>query len=169
MYYSNIGDLELREFHLKNKVNCNGFECDDGFMVSGDNVRVVPLPYCDTISCTDDLLKEIENKVVLNYKDQSIISNALEEINLNSMYENFEYNLLHQIYSGYNKNYVLLHFYDNNSLFALNKFQFTLTINNETYTGITNNRGNTIIQINTITGEYIITGSNGQTITWEET
>ena len=79
MYYSNISNDELYQFHKVNKLNTNGKELNVGYDVSNGNKMIVPLFYFDTIQTTSDKLRTINEKIIINLHDTANVSNALEQ------------------------------------------------------------------------------------------
>lgn len=158
MYYNNINNTEVQQFHNTVKLTAGYNELEDYtnlFDTSKDN-RLIPLFHRDTVSGNENL-RIINNDVVIYMDDED-----LESVYFSSENVKPSWGLLHEIITVNDKPYLKLHFYDKTSLFNLNNFTFHITQTddgiNEDYT--TNLYGECIIKLTTDTGSFTVTSNN---------
>lgn len=174
MYFSNIADSELKQFHRTVRLTASYSELnnlDEDLFDKTQPNKLIPLFYTDTINGDSDYLTVLDNLVVLyvNYTDNDELINDLDKIYFDSVDESREFDLLHEIVTVNGKSYLKLHFFDNVSLFNLSNFTFHISQTND---GINQNNktdmyGNCIIPLKHETGIFTVI-SNNTKIEWSE-
>ena len=153
MYYTDINDEEVRQFHNSVKVNAKGADVSDALLVE-DN-RIFPLFYCDEIAINHELLRVLDNKMIL---DMTNDSDVLEYIRFNSVSDVSDFGIIHLFFKAYGNHYLAMYIYDRVTHFGLNAFEFTAT-HEDTLIGNfnTNSNGDCIIKLGDITNNILVT------------
>lgn len=162
MFFKNIADVEVAQFHETVRINTNGYELNNAYVISDDKIKIIPLFYFDEIEGESELLAIIDDSVVLNMLDHENMNVVLSCLSFNAVSsKGTGFDVLFDVYSVSEKHYLILHLYHSNSGFAVNNFTFnfkhkisgTIIANGE-YS--TNNRGNIVIPITSNSGEVKI-------------
>ena len=156
MYYSNISDNEVKQFHEKIKLTAGYSELNsldsDLFDKTIPN-KCIPLFYTDEVSGNENI-RILDNKIILYTDDDD-----LDSVYFKGKIENITFNVLAKI--EHPSNYLLrLHFYDNVSLFSLAGFQFHIkqsVANGVNKDVVSDDYGNVIIPLETNQGTFTIT------------
>ena len=163
MYYSDINNEELQQFHNTVKITADYEELENYnniFDTSQEN-KLIPLFYADKITGNSNL-RILENKLVI-YMD----NDDLDSVYFSSEDQSKDFNILHEFETVNNKDYLKLHFFNKLSLFGLVNYSFNLSYDNVSEDYTTDEYGNAIIPVDTTSGTFTIT-SNNHTVTWEE-
>ena len=162
MYYTNINNTEVQQFHKTTNVTTtyNEISSYTNLFNSKDNRKAI-LFYTDKISGNSNL-RILDDKLIIYFNN-----NDLASVYFSSDNENVEFDLLHEIVTVDNKYYLKLHFYDKDTLFNLAHYKFNITQSNDGINGDyeTDIYGNCIIPLTTTTGTFTVT-SNNTTRTW---
>ena len=162
MYYTNINNTEVQQFHKTTNVTTtyNEISSYTNLFNSKDNRKAI-LFYTDKISGNSNL-RILDDKLIIYFNN-----NDLASVYFSSDNENVEFDLLHEIVTVDNKYYLKLHFYDKDTLFNLAHYKFNITQSNDGISGDyeTDIYGNCIIPLTTTTGTFTVT-SNNTTRTW---
>ena len=162
MYYTNINNTEVQQFHKTTKVTTtyNEISSYTNLFNSKDNRKAI-LFYTDKISGNSNL-RILDDKLIIYFNNTDLGS-----VYFSSDNENVEFDLLHEITTVDNKYYLKLHFYDKDTLFNLAHYKFNITQSNDGINGDyeTDIYGNSIIPLTTTTGTFTVT-SNNTTKTW---
>lgn len=166
MYYTNIANEELKAYHNTEKVTANYTELNDlengALFDKSKQNTLIPKFYSDEITGSDNV-KIMDNKAVLYINDS-----ALSDVYFSSVENDVKFGVYYEFASNNYNSFLMLHFYNNDSLFNLNDFEFTIENNsidlNEKM--VTDKYGNCFIQISENTGVFTIKGSQGQVFTF---
>lgn len=162
MYYTNINNTEVQQFHKTTNVTTtyNEISSYTNLFDSKDNRKAI-LFYTDKISGNSNL-RILDDKLIIYFNN-----NDLASVYFSSDNENVEFDLLHEIVTVDNKYYLKLHFYDKDTLFNLAHYKFNITQSSDGISGDyeTDIYGNCIIPLTTTTGTFTVT-SNNTTRTW---
>ena len=167
MYYGSIADEQVKVFHRTVKLTAsygelNGLASGALFDKTKTN-KLIPKFYSDKITANDNVT--ILDDLLVIY----MANGDLDSLYFHSVNENFEFDVLYEFFRvSSTVNMVSIHFYDRESLFALNGFSFNITNTsiglNEDAT--TDKYGNVLLKIKNTTGTFTVTGNNGQTLTF---
>ena len=162
MYYTNINNTEVQQFHKTTNVTTtyNEISSYTNLFDSKDNRKAI-LFYTDKISGNNNL-RILDDKLIIYFNN-----NDLASVYFSSDNENVEFDLLHEIVTVDNKYYLKLHFYDKDTLFNLAHYKFNITQSDDGISGDyeTDIYGNCILPLTTTTGTFTVT-SNNTTRTW---
>lgn len=163
MYYTNINNTEVQQFHKTTKVTATYNELANYTKLfdSTKSNRKAILFYTDKINGNSNL-RILDDKLIIYFSNDDLSS-----IYFSSEKENVEFDVLHEISTVNNKYYLKLHFYDKDTLFNLAHFKFNITQSNDGISGDyeTDIYGNCILPLTSNTGTFTVT-SNNTTRTW---
>ena len=126
--------------------------------------KCFPMFYTDTITGNDNVTI-LEDLVILYLQ-----SDDLQSLYFKSSEENRVFHIAYKIVELNSKYFLQLHFFDRDSLMNLSDYSFNLSQSDGGITGDyeTNNYGNTVIELNSVTGVFTVTSnSTNQVFTFE--